>query len=184
MSQGAAEQTRQSDWVLPMMAAGSTVNGATIGMPAGAVLAATTVVAAIDLTTLPGLPVDWPANDGGTSLPPLGHYLSLEAEGGDVYVLFGPTYASVTGANAPNAATNSAVSGAGALTQTKGMCVHVPQNGEKAYKLPLGPQYAAGGPKAGAGNASTIPGANSPARFLAYVTKTGTANLRVWQSSI
>lgn len=57
----------------------------------------------------------------------IGNYLTLLADGADAYVIFGPTQASVTGANAPVIATAGVVNGGtGAYTAVAGTCWKIP----------------------------------------------------------
>ncbi|MBV9311546.1 MAG: hypothetical protein JOZ73_11975 [Solirubrobacterales bacterium] len=131
-------------------------------------LAVTTTAGVIDLAA--NMPIS-PATDPRETAP-FGHYISLVAEGGDVYVLFGPTNASVTGANVPNPATTGS-----AQAGTVGLCQYIPAGRELPIHLPRGP-----GREGPLSNAPALGGA-SPMRFLAYVTKSGTATLRIHQSS-
>lgn len=150
------EATRQSDWILPPMASstGKVANAA--------VLATSTAVASQDLTLL-GFPDSY--NTIGTAGNPqaCGKYVTVQAEGADAYVLFGKTQASVTGSNAPL----QSATGVNVVQ----LAVYIPAGTDKHFKIPLGDN--AGG---GYGN-------DSPARWLAVVTKTGTGVLRVWMSS-
>lgn len=161
------DAARQADWVMPMHVDAS-------GNPAGIAVAVTTSVVAVDLTTMPGLPGTWPTNVTTANPNPLGHILDIEAEGGDVYAVCGPTFASVTGANAPVPGTTNTVNGGtGAVTLAKGICMHIPAGTTRPFRLPEGNIGSGGGPF----------GSGSPCRFVALITKSGTATARLWQSS-
>lgn len=62
-------------------------------------------------------------------------YITILADGADLYVVFGPSQASVTGANAPVAATVGSVSGAGAYTDAAGTAWKIP-NGQSLRVMP------------------------------------------------
>ena len=84
------EATRQSDWILPPRAGKM------------AVLSATSTPVSIDLRTIGTTTDTFASADGNHPYGPVGHYVSLYADGGDVYVNFGSTSGSVTGANVPD----------------------------------------------------------------------------------
>lgn len=163
---GQTEATRQSDWLLPAVVDAS-------GNPNCIAFSVSTSVVAVDLTTIP-LPTGvYDTHIAAATPNPLGRYINFQAQSGDVYLLFGPSFASVTGSNAPAAATVNAVSGTtGAVTMAKQVCIWVPQGQTLGVKLPTG--------TVGAPNAY---GKVSQYRFVAAVTATSTATLRVWQSS-
>lgn len=174
---GQEEATRQSDWILPPTTSGG-APGPAAGISNGAAIAMSTTVAILDLTTLPGFPPPVAAVGASkqTTENPnaIGHYIDVVAEGADAYVVFGPTKASVTGANAPVATATTAVDANGVLTPAVGIPTYVPVGTTKPFKIPTGP----------IGTASGVFGSGSPCRFLAVVTKTGTGILRVHQSSV
>ena len=134
------------------------------GKVAAAVLAATSAAANIDLTTVPARGAGF--TDPGNKNP-LGHYVTVQNDGtNDVYLVFGPTQASVSGANAPAAATTG--------TNAVGLCMRVASGSEKRFKLPVGDTASSAGV-----------GGDSPGRWMAYVCKaTQTATIRVFQSSV
>lgn len=182
---GQTEATRQSDWISPPMVG-------TDGKFAGAALAVTSTASYVDLTTVPAVPAQWGGVASGTTgwLPPgttyqpnaLGGYIDLYADGGDVYILTGPSAASVSAANVPNPATTNTVT-TGTLTTAVGACICIPAGTRLTFKPFWGPFMApgAGGNSAPAGGSQ---GQNSPNRFLAFVTKAGvTATLRIYASS-
>ena len=164
-----SEATRQSDWILPAVVDSS-------GNPNCVSLAASTTAHALDLASLPLPSGFYDAHIAAAEPNPLGRYINFQAQGGDVFLLFGPTFASVTSANAPLPSTSNTVSGTtGVVTMAKQVCIWVPQGQTLPCKLPVGPQTV-----------NLLPvqyGTASPYRFVAYVTATGTATLRVWQSS-
>lgn len=164
-----SEAIEQFHFPTPMMAAGS---GASAGKVAGAALAVTNVSADVDLTTLPALPADWPVSSSNVAPNVLGHFIDLTAEGGDVYVVFGGTHASVSGGNVPAPATTNTVTSQ-AIASTAGVCMYIPAGTTRSFKLWLGKPTTDG----------TAYGGASPCRFMAYITKTGTATLRVHMSS-
>lgn len=174
---GQEEATRQSDWILPPTVFGG-APGLAVGISNTAAIATSTTVAVLDLTTLPGFPSP-PAAQGASKQATenpnaIGHYVDLTAETADAYFFCGPTLASVSGANAPVAATTSTINGSGVLTPAVGIPAYLPAGQTKPFKIPVGLIGTAGGPF----------GTNSPCRFLAVVTKTGTGVLRVTQSSV
>ena len=163
---GQTEATRQSDWLLPACVDAS-------GNPNCVAVSVTTSAAALDLTTRPVPPGFYDAHIAAVEPNPLGHYVNFQAQGGDVYLIFGPTFASVTAGNVPVPGTTNTVSNStGAVTMAKGVCIWVPQGQTLGAKLPVGNEAT-----------PNQYGKASPFRFVAYVTATGTATLRVWQSS-
>lgn len=62
-------------------------------------------------------------------------YITIFADGADLYVVFGPSQASVTGGNAPVVATVGSVSGAGVYTDAAGTAWKIP-NGQSLRVLP------------------------------------------------
>lgn len=82
------EQSSQSDWILP----GSV---GTNGVPNTAVLAVGTTATTVDLASLPTLPMFYDRSVSAISSNPLGHYVNFQAQGADIFALFGPTFASL-----------------------------------------------------------------------------------------
>ncbi|HMF11747.1 MAG TPA: hypothetical protein VKE94_05555, partial [Gemmataceae bacterium] len=117
-----SEAIEQFHFPSPMMAANASPNQ---GKVAGAALAVTTVAATVDLMSLPALPADWPSTSANIAPNVLGHFIDLICEGGDIYVVFGPTLASVSGANAPAPATTNTVS-SNLITSSVGICMYLP----------------------------------------------------------
>lgn len=163
---GQSEATRLSDWIIPAVVDSS-------GNPNCAALAASTTAHAADLTTLPVPPGFYDTGIASVRTNPLGHYINFQAQGTDVFVIFGPSFASVTGSNAPLDTTTNTVSGStGAITMAKKVCLIIPQNQTLPVLLPAG------------ATAGVAWGTSSPWRFVGYVTANGTSGtLRVWQSS-
>lgn len=163
---GQAEATRQSDFITPACARSSDSKSNQYA------LAVTTTAVTVDMASLLGLPADWGNTQAADNPNPLGHYVDLVAIGGDVYVLFGPTPASVEGANVPNPAATNTVT-----TRVPAAAVGIPQpvlsGSKEPMRLPLGASGAANGTK----------GQQSPCRYMAFVAKSGTATLYVRQSS-
>lgn len=169
-----SEAIEQFHFVSPMMAQGATsvqIGGA-VGLVAGAALAAGVAAVTVDLMSLPAVPADWPASSKNIAPNVLGRFMDLTAEGGDVYIIFGGTLASVSGANVPNPATVNAVA-ANLITASVGICLYLPATQTKSYKLWLGKPTTDG----------SLLGGASPCRFMSFVTKAGTAILRVHMSS-
>jgi hypothetical protein len=162
----------KSESILPMMSSDSAA------VCSGAVVATSTSVVVVDLTTVLGLIPEMPTPGGipgSTGANPLGNFLSLQAEGADCYIVFGPTFASVSSGKVPSpTATNTVNGSTGAVTQRNQICFYLPAGCEQDYNLPLGP---------GAPGASGGYGAGSQCRFLAVITATGTGYLRMWQSN-
>lgn len=162
---GVSEQSAQADWILPPMVDSS-------GNPNVIVVSTSNTVVGVDLTTMPTSP--YPASQGTVQQPssnPLGHYLRIEAETVDHYILFGPTYASVTSSNAPASATTNTISSSGVITAAKQTACIIPAGTFKDFKLP------AGAPAGGWG-------LQSPCRFLGIVTASSAGKARIYQSSI
>jgi hypothetical protein len=154
------EATTQSDYILPPMASGT---GGAAGKVAMYVAATSNSAINVDLTTIPGFPDTFTGSQKALDPNPLGHYITIQAEGVDAYFVFGPTQASVSSSNAPL----QSATGANVVQ----LCGYLPAGQERSYKLPRGDQAGAG-----IGN-------DSPCRWLAVVTKTGSGVIRVWQSS-
>lgn len=163
---GVSEQSAQADWILPPMVDGS-------GNPNCVVVSVSATAQLVDLSTMPVSP--YPSSQGTVQQPssnPLGHYVRIEADGGDVYALFGPSPASLLTGNVPLASVTNTISGTtGAITAAKQTCCHIPSGTYKDFKLPAG--ASAGGW-----------GLQSPCRYVSLVSGGGTAKARVYQASI
>jgi hypothetical protein len=103
---------------------------------------------------------------------PTGHFLYLEAQGCDIYVAFGPSFASLSGISATAVST---VNGStGVITPVTGGTFCIPQGKAVRWKIP---------PSQGTPDNADV-GASSPARFLGFITTTGTSGiLQTYQSS-
>lgn len=161
------EATRQADWIFPPLAQSD-------GKSMVVAAAVTTTASYLDLNAMAGFPSNMPSpgfDSPAEAINVIGHYITLTADQGDVHILFGPSVASVTGANVPLATTTNTIA-AGVPTLAVGVTSLVPSGTSRHFKIPMGPQ--------GPGQR----GANSIARYLAYVTRSGTATLRVELSSV
>lgn len=154
---GQTEATRQSDYITPPMVG-------TDGKLAGAVFATSTTVATLDLSTVPVHPTGFPVSEHQTLQNiAAGLYIQVTAESADLYVLFGPTVGSVSGANAPVATTNG--------TNVVGLGYYIPAGTKEHFKLPAGP------------SSPGAAGQNSPARFIGVVTRSGAGQCRITPTS-
>lgn len=163
-----SNQQRKYFWFAPM------VNDSG-GNSTAAAIATSTTVAVLDLFSLPLLPAAASQDQKSLRQNVLGCFITLQAETVDAYVVFGPTAASVSGANAPVATTTSIISAAGVLTLGKGLALYIPATQERRYILREGSNQAAQG---------QAQGSQSLERFLGVVTKASTGILRVWGSSM
>lgn len=179
---GQTEATRQSDWISPPYTDSS-------GKFQGAAIAVTSTAAFIDLTTVPGIPSNWPIIPGTGFEPPgnvfwpsiLGGYIRLLARGSNVWVNFGQASAHVIGANAPLSTAVTTVT-AGALTTAIQVAWPLLDGVKEDFKIHLGNATGVGGGEAA--TTGTNAGGRSPGRFMGYVTATGTtATLYIAASS-
>lgn len=179
---GQTEATRQSDWISPPYTDSS-------GKFQGAAIAVTSTAAYIDLTTVPGIPSNWPNVSGTTFQPPgnvfhpsvIGGYIRMLAKGSNVWVNFGQASGHVTGANAPLSTAVTTVA-AGVLTTAIQVSWPLLDGVKEDFKIQLGNAQGAGG--GDASTAGTLAGGRSPGRFMGYVTATGTtATLYIAASS-
>ena len=110
---GQTEATRQGDWLTPPRAGQISVYSVTSTTASQDLRLCGQQTPNISSPTqqVPGLP---------------GHYVALQADGGDVYIITGPTAASVTGANAP--------SSTAAGTNATGGCVKIPSGFTAQFK--------------------------------------------------
>lgn len=159
-----SEATRQSDWIEPPMFSGITC------------LTATSTIAIVDLTSMSGSPGNQVNGTdisvyGGKDVNPIGHYLTLEADGADIYVIFSDTVGHISGIS--NTTGVSTITNNLLVTSSTATGVIKIFNGTiQQFKLPTGSNP----------NQGTW-GANSPARFLGFLTSAGSGTLRMWQSS-
>lgn len=87
-----SEETRQSDWILPPIIDTTGLYQAT---PNALQLAVSTTVVIADLLSIPA-PSYFDPSDAAKDPSPLGHYICMQARNGDVFVLFGSSFASMT----------------------------------------------------------------------------------------
>lgn len=159
---GDTEQARQADYIMPP------INGGITCLTVG------TAAVIVDLTSMGGSPGIQTAGDaevyGGSNKNPMGHYLTIQADGGDVYCAFGSTAVSLASVSttAVSTVTSNQLSG----TSTTNGVAKVFSGTQQQFKLPIGSSPAAG-----------LWGNASPSRFLAVLTASGTITLRMWQSS-
>lgn len=136
--------------------------------------AATTSVAIVDLTQCPGTRARASISIGSDDYDPnpTGHFLYLEAQGCDIYVAFGPTFASLASLSATAVSTVDGTTGK--PTQVAGGSFCIPQGKAVRWRIP---------PSQGTPNNADV-GAASPARFLGWITAAGTSGiLQTYQSS-
>ncbi len=136
--------------------------------------AAASTVAIVDLTKCPGTRARTSITAGMDDYNPnpLGHFLYLEAQGCDIYVALGPTFASLASLSATAVSTVDGTTGT--PTQVAGGSFCIPQGKAVRWRLP---------PSQGNSN-SADPGLYSPARFLGWITAAGTSGiLQTYQSS-
>lgn len=157
-----SEKFSRSEFDLPFPPCVGTDGKAPIASLAVGIAAVT-----IDLMSIPSYGLGVNGSPPGLVEDPnvIGHMLGLQATGADVWYIFGPTLASVSGANAPNPATRTALA-ANLITPAVAICTLMAVNTYREYFLPKG-NVAAGGAK----------GTNSPARWMSAITLAGTGVL-------
>jgi hypothetical protein len=121
---GQSQQTLASDWILPprSSAAGAACDPAQV-LASPVTFAISSTVVAVDLSNLCALTKDarkWPNGQ-------VGQYVTITPDGCDCYIITGPTFASVTGANAPVAQTVQTIGAAGQSVATAGSCQLIPK---------------------------------------------------------
>jgi hypothetical protein len=150
----------------PMVPATGTAT-ATVAMAAGTAL----VIA--DLTTMPGTAakavLTIAADDYNPN--PTGHFVYCEAVGADIYVGFGPTFASLSALSATAVSTVNGTTGAVTLVAGGSFCI--PQGKAVRFRIPS---------SQGTRDNADV-GASSPARFIGFLTLANTGILQVYQSS-
>lgn len=170
---GQAEPTRQSDEILPP------IDGSIVCLPV------TTTMLVVDLTSMAqsaALPSSGsnPTVKGTEHTNPLGQYLSMIADGNNVYLAFADNSDDFGSINTTNTSTVTQ-SGAAAYQIPSGNTANsmllLPSNFWAHFRMPPGPS----------GNASTgqtVPwGTLSNARYMGVLTASGTSTLRMWVSS-
>lgn len=92
-----------------------------------AAITVSAVQSAIDLRSLSGAATNPqnPTQSDGQKNGAVGGFLTVEADGADLFVLFGDTLAAVTGGNKPVAATVGAVNGSGVYTDAAGVAFKI-----------------------------------------------------------
>jgi hypothetical protein len=111
-----------------------------------------------------------------------GNCLTIFPDGADLYVMFGPTQASVTGANAPVIATVGTKT-AGGYTRAAGVCWHLPNlagssSGILGYRLHL---EITGNPLSiASGNTAASGGGDL---FMGYISSAATGTVQMYMSS-
>lgn len=158
------KETLQSDWIAPPIVAGVVA------------LAATSTEVDVDLTTMPGSPMNTNINQGADGFNPncIGHYLTLQADGGDIYVALGPSLGGSTGLGHLTTTQNATV-GSNKITVSNNDTIKIPNGTTLQVKLPGDWAARSDGPSTGV---------SSPCRYLGFLCATGvSATLRMWQSS-
>ncbi len=201
-------ETQQSDWVMPPMfttgvtggTAGSVnAQGVVVGVgqtypPTGpSVFACNTTPVVLDLTTIcgTGAKARVPLGNDDWNPDPIAHYITLEADGDDIYYAFGDSVAAVgtiqptavtaiqSGATGPTGMALAAFTAGSTLGGGTTGCLKLPNNTSKDFKLPVG-----AAPIGTPNDNSDVIGKYSPARYLAFRSNTGaTVYLRIYQSS-
>lgn len=160
-----SEQARQSEYFA------CPIYGGVVAVTASA----TPVI--VDMTTMAGWPGKQtsgaePSVVGGADPNPLGHYLTLQADGADVYVVFGKTVANLASISVTSDVTAVNTNSLANSYTATGVTI-IPNKQQANYKIPVG---------SNPGNQGTW-AANSPARYLCFLTAGSTCTLRMWQSS-
>lgn len=169
-----SEQTKQVDYIEPPMyqTAAAFTGQATCSLVC---IQVTNTVTVIDLTSIAGSPGNQvygadAAVVGGKNYNPIGHYLTMQGDSAlNVFYAFGQTTAALSLLSTSTTATitNNQV------TNSNNATAILPALQERNYKLPLGQNPAS----------TATWGSSSPARYLGLLTSSGTATVRIWQSS-
>jgi hypothetical protein len=194
-------ESQQADWVMPpMFTTGAT--GSTAGAPGGVgqtypptgpvVVQLNTTPIIIDLTTMCGTGAKAAVTQGADDWNPnpAGHYLTLEADGDDIYYAFGDSVAALgtitptavtavqAGTTGPTGALLAPFTAGSTLGGGTTGCLKLPNNTSKDFKLPVGR------PPPGTPYDNADANRYSPSRYLAVRSNTGaTVYLRMYQSS-
>ena len=102
---------------------------------------------------------------------PTGHFIYLEAQGADCYVAFAAAYADLSAISATTPST--VAGGTGVVTGVAGGTFCIPQGKAVRWRIP---------PNQNSRDNADV-GAVSYARFLGFLTATGSGLLQVYQSS-
>jgi hypothetical protein len=158
------EAGRQADFFAPP------TYGSVLRLQAGV------TAAVLDLTTMAG----WVGNqvsggDGAgpvsNSPNPIGHYVTIQADSGTLYIVFADTYAHAAGIDSTSVSTVDGTGKASAAFTPQG-CLSVPAGGPWNFKIPPGQ------------NPQTTPyGAASKCRYMGFICATSTVNFEIFQSS-
>ena len=155
-------ETLQSDWIMPPMYGGITC------------LAATSTEVDLDLTTIAGTPAKANVTAGMDDYNPNpeGHYLSLQADGGDVYVAFADTLAHLGTLSTTAVSTVTANAAVTRFTATG--TIKIPNGTTLQVKLPIGTGHHASGQR-GRGPLLAEPVPRIPLRERRHGDSTGLA---------
>lgn len=130
----------------------------------------TTTVQVIDLCSIPGNPVK--AGGDPDSKNPVGHFIRITADGGNIYYVTGSNFNSLNAIpNTVSYSTVNATTGAVTLTGNEEDVIY--SGGEKHFIV-----MANGTPQT-----QNPPGGKSVCRYLAVQTSTGSAVARIYQVS-
>lgn len=126
---GESIQTRMFHWVSPPRAS----NQGLIGEVAA--IAVSAVAGVLDVRTVAAQVYSAASADGNQMLGLVGQYITIEADGADLGITFGPTLASVTGAHVPALAGVGTVNGSGVYTEANTVCYRIPNGQERRFLL-------------------------------------------------
>jgi hypothetical protein len=155
--------TSQSDMVLAPVA------GSIVCLPA------TTAIAVVDMTGLPGnvsIQTTGPDQSGasGKDVNPLGRFITVEADGADIYCAFAPSLAV---ANSLSVTTGASISSNLLVATSVVFGMWKVSSGDKqSWYLPAGQQ-----------SQMTPPGSFSQVRWLGFATLAGAGTFRLYSSS-
>jgi hypothetical protein len=135
-----------------------------------------TTVQVVDMVSVPLSKAQ--ANYSGQDATPVGKFVRITAQGGDVYFVTGSNFALLNGiANTVSYTTVNATSGAVTLTNSE--LDYIPAGGWKDVRL-----YPANNTAIGVTPPTGVAwGKTSPVRYLALITASGNSVARLYQSS-
>ena len=141
----------------------------------------TTSAQVVDLTSIPRQTagVGGAAGNDPQNQNPIGKYIRITAQGGDVYFQTGSNFAQLANINVTSYSTVNAMTGA--VTLTNNECDYIPAGSFKDVFITAGvsPQATSnqgvGGVKA--------PGSDSPCRYVSVIAASGNPIARIYQSS-
>lgn len=125
-------------------------------------------VQVVDLTSLPGNPFK---TGDPASQNPVGHYVKITAQGGDIYYVTGNNFAQL------NAIPNTVL-----FTTVNTTTGKVTIQGNEVDYIAAGTYEHFVVPLAGQATTQSPPGSGSPARYVALLTASGNATARIRQS--